>query len=145
MLFRSIRVDVGALLRGDETELERVIGAASMTLGDRGRCIVHSAEGPLERTAEAAGERLGQALGRIARSLIERHRLSRVVFAGGDSSTHAVAELGIDALTWAAPLERGAPLVRAHSSASSVDGLELVLKGGQVGGDGFFEVARRGR
>lgn len=143
--YEAIRVDVGALLGGELTEENRVIDAAEVALRDRGLCVIHSADGPLEQSAEAAGERLGEALGRIARAVIDRQRLPRVVFAGGDSATHAVSELGIDALTCVAPLERGAPLVRAHSSDSRTDGLELVLKGGQIGSDNFFEVARRGR
>jgi uncharacterized protein YgbK (DUF1537 family) len=142
--YTTIRVDVGALLGGDTAEERRVVEMAGAGLESGGRCIVHSADGPLEQTASAAGEKLGQALGRIARQVIQRQRPRRIVFAGGDSSTHAVAELGIEALTWAAPLERGAPLVRAHSENPDVDGLELVLKGGQIGGDDFFEIARRG-
>lgn len=142
--YAAIRVEVPALLRGEEAEETRLTDAAEAALKDGGRCVLHSAEGPLDGSAMAAGERLGGALGRIARSVIQRQRLRRIVFAGGDSSSHAVAELGIDALTWAAALDRGAPLVRAHAADPAIDGLELVLKGGQIGGEDFFEVARRG-
>lgn len=142
--YETIRLDVAALLGGDAAEESRIVDAAEAALSDRGLCVIYSADGPLEQSAQAAGERLGQALGRIAHGVIERQRPPRVVFAGGDSSTHAVSELGIDALTCVAPLERGAPLVRAHSTDSKTDGLELVLKGGQIGSDNFFEVARRG-
>jgi uncharacterized protein YgbK (DUF1537 family) len=106
--------------------------------------VLHSADGPLDAAAPAAGERLGAALGRIARTVIGRRRLRRIVFAGGDTSSHGVAQLGIDALTWAAPLDPGAPLVRAHATDPAIDGLELVLKGGQIGGEDFFERVRRG-
>ena len=65
--------------------------------------------------------------------------MARTVVVGieGTSSSH-------DALTWAAPVERGAPLVRAHAGDAAIDGLELVLKGGQIGGEDFFETVRRG-
>jgi uncharacterized protein YgbK (DUF1537 family) len=52
--------------------------------------------------------------------------------------------MGLDALAWAAPLERGAPLVRAFAAEPELDGLELVLKGGQMGAPDFFETVRRG-
>lgn len=142
--YAAIRADVPAVLRGEEAEEARLTDAVEAALKDGGRCVVHSAEGPLDGGAAAAGERLGEALGRVARRVIQRQRLRRIVFAGGDSSSHAVAELGIDALTWAAALDRGAPLVRAHAADPVIDGLELVLKGGQIGGEDFFEVARRG-
>jgi uncharacterized protein YgbK (DUF1537 family) len=142
--YAAIRADVPALLRGEGSEEARLIDTAEAALKDGGRCVVHSAEGPLDGGATAAGDRLGGALGRVARGVIQRQRLARIVFAGGDSSSHAVAELGIDALTWAAPLDRGAPIVRAHAADPVIDGLELVLKGGQSGGEDFFEVARRG-
>jgi uncharacterized protein YgbK (DUF1537 family) len=60
---------------------------------------------------------------------------------GGDTSSHAVQQLGLYALTWAANLQPGVPLCRAHAD-SSLHNLELVLKGGQVGTDDFFSVVR---
>jgi uncharacterized protein YgbK (DUF1537 family) len=113
-------------------------------LADGGRAVIHTAEGPLATDAAAAGDRLGMALGRIARDVVRRTGLRRVLFAGGDTSSHGVAQLGADALTWAAPIERGAPLVRAHAADPAIDGIELVLKGGQIGADDFFETVRRG-
>jgi uncharacterized protein YgbK (DUF1537 family) len=140
----AIRADVAALLRGEAAEETRLTRAAIDAVTTRGRCTVHSAEGPLDTSAPAAGDRLGAALGRVAGAVIRETGLRRLLFAGGDTSSHGVAQLGIDALTWAAPLEPGAPLVRAHATDPAIDGLELVLKGGQMGGDDFFERVRRG-
>ena len=143
--YAGVRADVDALVRGEIAEEDRIVCAATAALAENGRAIIHSAEGPLGTTAPAAGDRLGVALGRIAGAVIRTAGLKRALFAGGDTSSHGVAQLGIDALTWAAPIERGAPLVRAHASDPAIDGLELVLKGGQMGGEGFFESVRRGR
>lgn len=140
----AIRADVDALLRGESAEEGRLVTTAGTALGEGGRVVIHSAEGPLGKVAPAAGDRLGTTLGRVAGAAIREARLRRVLFAGGDTSSHGVAQLGIDALTWAAPIERGAPLVRAHAADPTIDGLELVLKGGQMGSEGFFEVVRRG-
>ncbi|HSX54180.1 MAG TPA: four-carbon acid sugar kinase family protein [Sphingomonas sp.] len=142
--FVAVRADVPALLEGSSAEEARLADAALAGLDQSGRALIASAEGPLDSDAPAAGEKLGQALGRVTRDVVRRAGLKRVLFAGGDTSSHGVAQLGIDALTWAAPVERGAPLVRAHSADPAIDGLELVLKGGQMGGEDFFETVRKG-
>lgn len=142
--YATIRADVAALLRGEASEERRLIEDATLALADNGRCAIYSADGPLENLARIAGDRLGAALGRVADEVIRRARLKRVVFAGGDTSSHGVTQLGIDALTLAAPIEPGVPLVRASASDPVIDGLELALKGGQMGGDDFFETVRRG-
>lgn len=142
--FAATRADVAALLQGSSAEESRLVDAALAALDHSGRAVIHSAEGPLESDAPAAGEKLGEALGRVARDVVRRAELRRLLFAGGDTSSHGVAQLGIDALSWAAPIERGAPLVRAHAEDPVIDGLELVLKGGQMGGEDFFEAVRRG-
>lgn len=142
--FAAARADVPALLEGSSAEETRLADAALATLAQGKRALIASAEGPLDADAPAAGEKLGQALGRVTRDVVRRAGLTRILFAGGDTSSHGVAQLGIDALTWAAPIERGAPLVRAHAADPAIDGLELVLKGGQMGGEDFFETVRRG-
>jgi uncharacterized protein YgbK (DUF1537 family) len=142
--YAALEADVPALLHGKEAEESRLVETVCAALTKGGNCIVHSAQGPLGEGATAAGDRLGAALGRVAAATIRRTGLRRLLFAGGDTSSHGVAELGIDALTWAAPIEPGAPLVRAHATDPAVDGLELVLKGGQIGGEDFFETVRRG-
>lgn len=142
--FAAVRADVPALLEGSSAEEVRLVDAALTGLAQGNRALIASAEGPLDSDAPAAGEKLGRALGRITRDVVRRASLKRVLFAGGDTSSHGVAQLGIDALTWAAPIERGAPLVRAHSADPAIDGLELVLKGGQMGDEDFFETVRKG-
>nr|WP_233151134.1 four-carbon acid sugar kinase family protein [Sphingomonas sp. BT553] len=142
--FAGSRADVPALLAGSTAEEERLTEAALSALAEGGRAVIHTAEGPLGPDAAAAGDRLGMALGRIARDVVRRTGLRRILFVGGDTSSHGVAQLGADALSWAAPIERGAPLVRAHAADPAIDGIELVLKGGQIGADDFFETVRRG-
>jgi uncharacterized protein YgbK (DUF1537 family) len=78
----------------------------------------------------------------MLREIISATGVRRVVLAGGDTSSHAVVQLGLYALTWCATIQPGAPLCRAHSTLPEMDGLELVLKGGQVGTEDFFEWVR---
>ena len=78
------------------------------------------------------------------RRLLDRVELQRVVVAGGDSSGEVASALGINALTVLAGIAPGAPLCRAWSENSRRDGLEIVLKGGQMGSANFFEAVRVG-
>jgi len=98
--------------------------------------ILYSALGPSDRVEIEDRHALAAAMGRLLRNVILASGVSRVVVAGGDTASHAVRELGISALTFAAPLARGAPLCRAHGWPGD---LELALKGGQIGSEDFFE------
>ena len=63
---------------------------------------------------------------------------------GGDTSGHVVRQVGIEVLEVMLPLTPGSPLCRATSRRASVDGLEIVLKGGQIGRPDFFGTVLRG-
>ena len=95
-------------------------------------------------SAETVNDRIGSGLGRVLDSVVREAKLRRAVISGGDTSSHAASMLGIDALTAVAPMAPGSPLCRAHSTDPTRDGLEIALKGGQVGGDDFFCAVRDG-
>ena len=59
-------------------------------------------------------------------------------------SRRLVRRLGVEALEVRAPLAPGAPLCRASAPRPAIDGLEVVLKGGQVGRVDLFEGILRG-
>jgi 3-oxoisoapionate kinase len=109
------------------------------------KVVVYSSLGPLPAGITARGDTLGRQIGSMLRQIIIETGLRRVVLAGGDTSSHAVSQLGLYALTWSAATQPGAPLCRAHSDSPELDGLELVLKGGQVGTEDFFEQVREGQ
>jgi uncharacterized protein YgbK (DUF1537 family) len=109
-----------------------------------GRSVVlYTSLGPLPAKTQTI-DALPVALGHLLREIVTRSDVRRVILAGGDTSTHAVQQLGLRALTFAAPLTPGAPLCRGHASDSPLDGLELVLKGGQIGPENFFSAVRNG-
>ena len=66
------------------------------------------------------------------------------MISGGDTSGHATRELGIFALTALAPTIPGASLLAAHTDAADLSGLQLALKGGQMGTDDYFGWIKRG-
>jgi uncharacterized protein YgbK (DUF1537 family) len=114
--------------------------------------VIYSAQGPddpavknFEAVAHAAGLNksqaahcIGDCLAEVMRCLLDASSVRRVVVAGGDSSGAVASHLGIQALTVAAGLAPGAPLCRAWSTRASRDGLEIVLKGGQMGAVSFY-------
>lgn len=156
--FAGVRLD--AALAVDTAawnqELDRAEAAAMAALGEGRDPLVFTATGPDDPAvgrfnAALAGadvglvnERLGAGLGRVLKAVIERAGLCRAVISGGDTSGRAAAALGIDALTAIAPLDPGSPLCRAHAAPGGRDGLEIALKGGQVGRPDFFSAVRDG-
>jgi 3-oxoisoapionate kinase len=121
--------------------------AASRALASlaRGQSVVlYTALGP-QRKDDRHGDRFGAELGKLLRELLLESGVRRVLVAGGDTSTHAVKQLDLRALTFAASLAPGVPLCRAYAPGSPLHGLELALKGGQMGPDDFFIRVRDGR
>jgi 3-oxoisoapionate kinase len=116
--------------------------------------LLYSAAGPEDPSIKATREQLaahaggstarvlGTAMGRMTRELLERTGLRRVVIAGGDTSSYATQELRLYGLEMMAELTPGAPLCRAYSDNAQFDGLEIALKGGQMGKVDYFGMAR---
>ena len=98
--------------------------------------VLYSALDECDRVEIADRSAFASSLGRLLNKVILSTGVTRVIVAGGDSASHAAQELHLTALTFAAPLVRGAPLCRAHGWPGD---LELVLKGGQIGPQTFFE------
>ncbi|MBE2222771.1 MAG: four-carbon acid sugar kinase family protein, partial [Anaerolineae bacterium] len=88
---------------------------------------------------------LGKVLGQSARRALAQCPVKRLVIAGGDTSSFVARELGVEAVEMIAPLYSGAPLCRAFASGSPVDGIELNLKGGQVGDASYFGALQKGK
>ncbi|SEJ65498.1 Uncharacterized conserved protein YgbK, DUF1537 family [Dyadobacter sp. SG02] len=80
----------------------------------------------------------GQALGAVARNILENAPVKRLIIAGGDTSGVVARTLGIKAVEMIAPLSPGAPLCRTFAPDSPANGLEVNFKGGQVGGEDYF-------
>ncbi|ACL57390.1 3-oxo-isoapionate kinase OiaK [Methylobacterium nodulans] len=159
--FLTERLDLARALRdaSRDDEIARVTAVATRAIADGVSPIVFSAEGPddpavtgFDATAAEAGlsrgeaaRQVGAALAEVMRRIIACSSVRRVAVAGGDSSGEVMGALGIKALEIAAALAPGAPLCRAYADDATYDGLELVLKGGQMGDADFFEVLRAGR
>ena len=133
-------------------EIERVVTGSLQALASGRSTVVYSAMGPddaavtgFEAWVQARGltraqgaEAIGDALAEVMKQLLDLSDLSRVVVAGGDSAGAVASHLGVQALTVLAGLRPGAPLCRAWSDDARRDGLEVVLKGGQMGTPSFY-------
>jgi len=82
--------------------------------------------------------------GRLVREVLARHPLARVGLAGGDTSSLAVESWGITALTLAYILAPGVGVCRVHAAGHPLDGIELMLKGGQMGPPDVFQALLTG-
>ena len=149
--FGEVALDVGKLARGEDrqAEIERAASAAARMLESGRSVIVHTTRsGADKHVAEKLNSNtaqiLGSALGEVLRVAAWRSGVQRICVAGGDTSSFAARALGIQALEMIATLTPGAPLCRAVSRFSEVNGLEVVFKGGQVGAENYFEVVRDG-
>ena len=142
-----------------EGELNRAAEAALAALDRGGDPIVFTALGPedpstaryktaieaSDMSADKANETVGSGLGRLLGRIVRAGRLSRAVIAGGDTSSHGVLTLGIDALTAKSLTAPGAALCQAHSEDPALDGFEIALKGGQMGPPDYFKQVKSGR
>jgi uncharacterized protein YgbK (DUF1537 family) len=134
--FCGIRID---------TEAPGQAQAGALAALKEGRSVaLFTALGPQDCAGALRGSELGSRLGILLRNLLLESGVRRAVIAGGDTSSHSVRQLGIEALTYVAKLAPGAPLCRVHSADPAMNGLELALKGGQVGAENFFEMVLRG-
>jgi 3-oxoisoapionate kinase len=126
-------------------DIEAALTTASAVLHNGGSPLIYTALGPAsDRHLTGDRSAIGQALGRIAQHCILNHRLARIVVAGGDTSSHALAELDILTLETRYPLTAtpGSPLCIAKTPQGHT--IEIALKGGQVGSDDYFLVLRDG-
>jgi uncharacterized protein YgbK (DUF1537 family) len=142
---------------------DELVAAASAALQSGRSVILHTARGPDDPRIEAmlaalqargqtreqakheGGRTLGMRLGHVTRAILEAVPLRRLLLSGGDTSSHISKALAPDAIVVAARLARGAPLCRFVATGRQLDGLEVALKGGQMGDVDFFEKARSGR
>lgn len=159
--FAAIPLDATAAV--DETRwadaLTDAIAAAREALRAGRSPLVYTAHGAddpaipvLKQAARAAGvseqeanARIGHGLGAILRDLVARDEVRRVAIAGGDTSGHALAGLGIVALEAEVALTPACGIAIARAEDPGIDGLEVALKGGQMGPLDFFGMIERGR
>ena len=151
--FTGLHADPLALANAEApATIARLSAEANRLLSEGRSVLVYTAldpetdKGGLLDTIPGGRHRVGEGLGQIARSCIATSGLKRAILAGGDTSSHALGQLDVFALTTRFPLRDtpGSPLCLAHSANPALDGLEIAMKGGQVGADDYFVALRDG-
>ncbi|TCR67572.1 four-carbon acid sugar kinase family protein [Bosea sp. BK604] len=134
--FLRIDIDVGKL-RGEPAYAEALRAETHKHLSERNVMLV------TERPAQSAGatESVALATGALLRAIVSETSLARLVVCGGDTSSLAIKALDLWGLSYRAPMVPGAPLCRAHSDDIGLDGIDIILKGGQMGPPDFFALA----
>jgi uncharacterized protein YgbK (DUF1537 family) len=148
--FEPVQVNFEALATGvgsGQAETEATDRATTVLKSGRSPLLFTSLGAPSSRPAGSSNEndRVGRRLGAILNRLADENDLKRVIVAGGDTSSHALKELRIGALTLRHPIPQspGSPVCMGHRFDGSAP-LELVLKGGQIGQEDFLVRIRDG-
>lgn len=126
-------LDAFSGLRGTTGSFAGLLAEVAESLGEGRHTIVQSTRGPARDPAA-----IGDLLGRIASVAVRAGLVGRLVVAGGDTSGQVVAALDARSLDVVASLAAGGPVCVLSSADPACDGLEVALKGGQVGGADYF-------
>lgn len=132
--FTEIIVDANELVK-DPLKIHYYNEQLNELLQQQRHVIVHTGT---KQAANLPSEKIGAALGLIARQAAEKELVKRIILSGGDSSSYAARATDIDAVEMVAPLVSGAPLCKAFSANPKINGLEVNFKGGQVGAADYF-------
>jgi uncharacterized protein YgbK (DUF1537 family) len=149
--FHGIRIPVEDIV-SSQTVPQHLLNEAIQQLQQGKSVVMYTAMGPDDKSiAETrerfaamgirdteSGEYIGRKLGKWAREIMKAVKLRRVVIAGGDTSGFATREMNIYGLEMLMPVSPGAPLCKAYSFEDELDGVELALKGGQLGSPDYF-------
>ncbi|SPF80232.1 four-carbon acid sugar kinase family protein [Pseudoprimorskyibacter insulae] len=156
--FAVIPLDVAAMLGGDVTAEAATTKTARAALDAAQDALIVTARGPDDpavaqvraaikasgMTGEQANTQIGAALGRILKRVLTETGLTRAIVSGGDTSGAVTRQLGLYAFTALAPTTPGAGLLTGYSNDARFDGLQIALKGGQMGSDDYFGWIKRG-
>jgi uncharacterized protein YgbK (DUF1537 family) len=142
--YRKVCLDPVRLADEDPAYLERMARqlAGHLRDGDHVLAWIDNARGG--RTAGVHSHRLAHAGGRLLDATLRETPVPRLGVAGGDSSSLAMQALDAWGLSYLRRVAPGVALCRLHSDAPSLDGMEVMLKGGQMGTDDLFERFVRG-
>ena len=132
--FEEIILDAVKICNDGITD-QSVINGVNSLLHQQKNVIIHAGD---KQTNNLSSEKLGTALGIIAKAAAVQSLVKRIIIAGGDTSSYAARAMEIEAVTMIAPFGFGAPLCKVISVNKSIDGLEVNFKGGQVGSETYF-------
>ncbi|MES2398645.1 MAG: four-carbon acid sugar kinase family protein [Pseudomonadota bacterium] len=136
--YDKVLLDASRLAQ-DSGYRSQMAGEIAAQLGQDRHVMVCTSTRDASAALSLNGRSLAQAGGDLLAQVLRLTPVKRLGIAGGDTSSHAVQALDAWGLSYIAQLAPGVALCRLHSEDASLDGMELMLKGGQVGGEQLFE------
>ena len=106
--------------------------------------VVHTGERTTQPTHTLVNT-LGKSLAEVTRAVVEATNVRRVLIAGGDTSGHIIRHLNVRTLelvTATTDFGPGTALCQLTSPHPQINGLQALLKGGQIGPPALFETFR---
>jgi 3-oxoisoapionate kinase len=132
--FEEVILDAVKICNDEAIDVTTINGVSKL-LQQKKNVIVHTGN---KQINNLSSEKLGTALGTIAKAAAQQALVKRIIIAGGDTSSYAARAMEITAVEMMAPFGYGAPLCKAISANKSINGLEVNFKGGQVGSESYF-------
>ena len=133
-----------AMLAGDDAALADLCRAAIALLRDGKPVLVQTASpDPLGNTSALTAQ-VSRMTADFVLAVMAHTRLARMCIAGGDTSSQAALAMDAWGLAYLAQLSPGVTLCRLRSNSPSLNGMEIVLKGGQMGQIDLFETLLHG-
>ena len=155
--FLCLRLSNSVLSGQEESGFDRLQQQTLAALQAGQSVVVFTAEGPQDpHTSElrqltgtwpsgALTQRIGECFARLAGRAFNETPLTRLVVAGGDSSSFSMRALGAEALQIkASHFAQNAHFASLVSSNPKIHGKEVLLKGGQVGTATLYTLALNG-
>ena len=157
--FQEIRITPEQLIGTDQHTLKSLEDQMLEALSAGKSMVIYTAKGPDDNHLAAAldklpanvsapafiANRIGLLYSRLAHTALARAGLTRLVVAGGDSSSFTMRQLGALALEIkASHFKQNAHVCTLISDDPLINGKEVLLTGGQVGADDLYECMLQG-
>ncbi len=130
---------LSALVAGHSLIVYTALGPDDASLGET-RTLMKR----YELTSEGFAKIVGHAFGRLMQRAVEDAGVRRLLVAGGDTSGYTMHGLDAYAIEIESNFVVAGALCRLCSTNPNVEGVQIMLKGGQVGGEDLFEAVRMG-
>jgi uncharacterized protein YgbK (DUF1537 family) len=135
--FTVMAVNGDDLLGGNAAILHQAEGIAT-ALGSGQHVLFATPTDTVGGGDRARSDRIAASSAALLAEVLRRARPRRIGIAGGDTSSRAVLGLPAWGLGYRASLGPGVAVSRLHSDEAALDGLEIMLKGGQMGATDVF-------
>lgn len=138
--YQRIALDAHALAAADSVRIDAVLAQVLQALSQGRHVLAYTADSSGSTAipdipAAALAKACGVFLARVLQAAAPR----RVGVAGGDTSSHCVRGLDIWGLSYLGQLDPGVAVCGIHADLPHLRGVEIMLKGGQVGSTAVFE------